>query len=245
MQAKSAQSQSIESSTVLLGVTSEFFVDGMIQATDESLGYELEPAHFKGYYSSCMEMYADARLVEQYLNAHRDWFYRCSSPMKADPLGDNGYALTIGRFGALGYEVEPKIGLDLLPPDPQGVYRIETIPIPGYEAPGYEVDFKAALHLNEVDCDPSQYQPPKAGELPSRVTRVEWDLHLDVAIQFPRFINALPKNLVQTTGDRLLNQIVRQVSRCLTHKVQEDFHTTHDLPFLKRRKRTRWTRKAD
>jgi hypothetical protein len=29
---------------------------------------------------------------------------------------------------------------------------------------------------------------------------------------------------VQSTGDRLLNQIVRQVSRRLTRKVQEDFH---------------------
>lgn len=241
MQANSAEHQSTESSTVILGVASGF-VDSMIQTTDDSLVQELEPTHFQGYYASAMEMYADAHTVESYLNAHRDWFYRCSSPMKAEALGPNGYALSIGRFGALGYEVEPKIGLDLLPQDQEGVYRIETIAIPGYDSPGYEVDFQASLQLVESDLDVSQYQLPKDGAMPSKVTQVEWELHLDVAIQFPRFIQALPGNLIQSTGDRLLNQIVRQVSKCLTHKVQEDFHATQDLPFLKRRKRSPWQR---
>ncbi|HIK54014.1 MAG TPA: DUF1997 domain-containing protein [Synechococcales cyanobacterium M55_K2018_004] len=232
MQANSADHQSIHASA-FLGVSSSF-VDGMIQTTDESLLQELEPVHFRGYYASTMEMYADTQTVENYLNVHREWFCRCSSPMKADPLGDNGYALTIGRFGALGYEVEPKIGLHLLPQDGQGVYRIETIPVPGYVAPGYEVDFKAALQL--VETDPSQANLPDEAA-PAQLTRVEWDLHLDVAIQFPRFIRALPQHLIQSTGDRVLNQVVRQVSRCLTLKVQEDFHSTHNIPFPKKRKR--------
>jgi len=52
--------------------------------------------------------------------------------------------LTIGRFGSFGYDVEPKIGLELLPPD-KGVYRIKSIPVPDYVTPGYEVDFQSAL----------------------------------------------------------------------------------------------------
>ncbi|NEQ25862.1 MAG: DUF1997 domain-containing protein, partial [Microcoleus sp. SIO2G3] len=47
---------------------------------------------------------------------------------------------------------------------------------------------------------------------------------------FPRFIHALPKAIVQSTGDRLLNRVVREVSRRLTRKVQQDFHLALDLP---------------
>lgn len=238
MQANPANHQAIESANPILGLQSGY-VDCSILDGDETAHDAAEPTHFRGYYSNCMEMLAEASTVAMYLDEHREWFRRCSSPLKADPLGENGYALTIGHFNTFGYEVEPKVGLNLLPQDQQGVYRIETIAIPDYEPPGYDVDFQAALELVEGAFDPAQFHLDGQFEVPV-MTRVEWELHLDVAIQFPRFIQALPKSLVQSTGDRLLNQIVRQVSRCLTHKVQEDFHTAHQLPFPKRRKRHGW-----
>ena len=183
---------------------------------------------FYGQFADCMEMYASAQTVAEYLKAHRGWFCRCAAPMKVEPIGENGYALTIGRFGSFGYEVEPKIGLELLPPD-QGVYCIKTLPVPDYVAPGYEVDFESAMKL--VEAAPSNQDSGK-------VTRVEWQLDLTVYVQFPKFIQRLPKSMVQSTGDRLLNQIVRQVSRRLTYKVQEDFHNSLGLPFpLKSKKR--------
>lgn len=169
-----------------------------------------KPTKFYGRYSDSMEMYASAATVAEYLNSHAGWFTRCAEPMKVQPLGENGYALTIGRFGAFGYEVEPKIGLELLPAD-EGVYRIRTIPIPDYQPPGYDVDYRAALQLKEDFAE-------------TIITRVEWELDLTVCLHFPRFIQRLPKSLIQSTGDRLLNQIVRQVSRRLTRKVQQDFH---------------------
>jgi len=42
-------------------------------------------------------------------------------------------------------------------------------------------------------------------------------------------ITMLPDQLVQSSGDHLLKQIVRQISRRLTWKVQEDFHAAHGL----------------
>ncbi|MDZ8106489.1 MAG: DUF1997 domain-containing protein [Nostoc sp. DedQUE12a] len=178
---------------------------------------------FYGRYQDCMEMFAPAVKVAEYLNSHNLWFSRCAEPMKVQPLGENGYALVIGRFGSFGYEVEPKIGLELLPPD-EGIYRIRTIPIPDYQPPGYDVDYRASLRLTEnaasdVSTDIAE------------VTKVEWELDLVVYIHFPRFIQRLPKSLIQSTGDRLLNQIVRQVSRRLTRKVQEDFHQSLQIPF--------------
>jgi hypothetical protein len=68
------------------------------------------------------------------------------------------------------------------------------------------------------------------------MTHVDWDLNLKVTVQFPRFIYAMPRTMIQSTGDRLLNQIVRQVSRCLTHKVQEDFHREVGVKFPKKRR---------
>ena len=175
------------------------------------------PTRFHGQFADCMEMFACATTVAEYLNAHQGWFCRCAAPMKVEPIGENGYALAIGRFGSFGYDVEPKVGLELLPPE-QGIYRIKTIAIPNYVAPGYDVDFKATMQLVEpVDCQ--------------GVTRVEWNLDLAVYIHFPKFIQRLPKAMVKSTGDRLLNQIVRQVSRRLTYKVQQDFHKSYNIPF--------------
>ncbi|NJN32196.1 MAG: DUF1997 domain-containing protein [Synechococcales cyanobacterium RM1_1_8] len=182
---------------------------------------------FRSTFTDCMEMYADAATVAQYLDSHPSWFRRCAAPMEAEAIGDTGYALSLGRFGSLGYHVEPKIGLDLLPQD-AGIYRIRTIAVPGYQPVGYDVDFQASLELNE-------HAPGDASIAADCLTRVEWVLDLGVSIEFPRFITALPKPMVKGTGDRLLHQIVRQISRRLTHKVQADFHSTMGLPGPKKK----------
>lgn len=192
------------------------FSEPEYSTTEESPAATVEPTHFHSRFVDSMELYADANTVATYLDSHHGWFCRCAQPMTVEPLGKDSYALTVGRFGSFGYDVEPKIGLDLLPQD-QGVYRIQTVPIPGYEAPGYDVDFQAAMELVET---------PAAEPRTVSITRVQWQLDLTVTIQFPRFIRALPKSLVQSTGDRLLRQVVRQVSQRLTRKVQEDFHAT-------------------
>lgn len=243
MQANSLDQQSFDSTSRILELTeTNETLESRPELSGAMVSDAAEPMHFRGYYTNCMEMWATPHMVEAYLDVHSEWFQRCASPMTAEPLGENGYALSIGKFGALGYEVEPKIGLHLLPQDKEGFYRIETIPIPDYTPPGYDVDFQAALHLIELPIDKAA-----AAQLPADAPRVmsgvEWELHLDVAIHFPRFIHALPQSLIQSTGDRLLNQIVRQVSRRLTLKVQEDFHSTRNLPFPKKARRYPWARR--
>jgi Protein of unknown function (DUF1997) len=167
---------------------------------------------FRSHFVGSMELRSDAQTVAQHLDSHQGWFCRCAHPMMVEPVGQDGYLLTVGRYGSLGYEVEPKIGLRLLPPDDQGVFKIETIPDVTGQSHLYQVDFRAALQL--IDR-------PKAA---ATVTHVEWTLDLEVSLIFPRFIRRLPPALIQGTGDRLLQQIVRQVSKRLTAKVQDDFH---------------------
>jgi hypothetical protein len=175
-------------------------------------------------FADVMEMRAPAARVAAYLDRHEGWFRRCAAPMAVDPLGSNGYRLTLGRFGNFGFEVEPTIALELLPQS-EGIYRIVTVPPEG-EGSGlerlYDVDFNASLSLDE------------AAE--SEVTLVRWQLDLSVWIRLPGVITLLPDQLVQTSGDHLLRQIVRQISRRLTWKVQEDFHASHGLDCPPRRR---------
>ncbi|MBW4551664.1 MAG: DUF1997 domain-containing protein [Aphanocapsa sp. GSE-SYN-MK-11-07L] len=193
----------------------------------------LEVTRFQSHFTGGMELYANVERVTDYLDAHRGWFCRCAQPMQVEPIGENGYVLTIGRFGSFGYEVEPKIGLDLLPQE-AGVYRIQTITLPEQDSQGYQVDFQAAMHLVEQDLAANS-EPARLGI--QHCTHVGWQLDLGVLIHFPRFIHRLPQALIQRTGDRLLSQIVKQVSNCLTAKVQDDFHATLGLSVPKRWRR--------
>ncbi len=190
-----------------------------------------EPAHpptqFRNHFVGYMNLYADAQTVMAYLDAHQGWFMRCAKPFKADPLGRNGYAMGVGRVGAFGYQVDPRVGLDLWPQD-CGVYRIKTIPIPEQEPQGYEVDFQAVMQLLEKPLI------EEVSATDSTITCVEWDLNLTVTLQFPKFIHAMPQHLIQKTGDGVLAYVVKKVSNSLTAKVQADFHKTHNITVPKR-----------
>lgn len=179
---------------------------------------------FYSHFQGSMDMYAEPAIVAHYLDIHEEWFPRCAKPMQVKAIGKTGYALILGRFGALGYELEPKIGLDLLP-QTEGVYRIRTIPVPDYVPFGYEVDFEAELALM-----PTTPQPHLSIKT---ITLARWSLDLTVRVQFPSFIRLFPPRFVQQTGEAVLQQIVRQISRRLTYKVQEDFHLSRGLPVPK------------
>lgn len=180
---------------------------------------------YTSVFADLMEMRAEPRTVATYLDHHDGWFRRCAAPMQVLPLGHNGYALTLGRFSNFGFEVEPTIGLELLPQS-EGVYRIVTIPLPEGDPALqqiYDVAFNASLQLERGEGEQ---------EL---ATMVRWTLDLSVWIRLPAVIGLLPEGLVQSSGDHLLRQIVRQISRKLTWKVQEDFHATHQLTCPPRR----------
>lgn len=182
--------------------------------------------HFHNHYIGNMELLADKQTVMKYLDAHQGWFRRCAHPFKADPIGETGYAMGIGKVGALGFQVDARVGLNLLPPDENCVYRIVTIPIPEQAPQGYEVDFQAEMRLAEKTLE------VKAGdksEDATLITCIEWDLNLTVSLHFPAFIKKLAADMIQKTGDSVLGFIVQRVSKSLTAKVQDDFHKTHEI----------------
>ncbi|EAQ75484.1 hypothetical protein WH5701_01510 [Synechococcus sp. WH 5701] len=196
---------------------------------------DLRVNRYSSRFADVMEMRAPSHTVADYLDHHDGWFRRCAAPMTVQSLGPNGYALTLGRFGNFGFEVEPTIGLELLPQS-EGVYRIVTAALSSPDASLqeiYDVEFNAALQLEEG----SGAEPDPASETADgALTQVRWELDLCVWIRLPAVIGLLPDKLVQSSGDHLLRQIVRQISRKLTWKVQEDFHATHELPCPPRRR---------
>jgi Protein of unknown function (DUF1997) len=202
--------QTLEKSSV---TTSSVVMESEVQPQNlQSLdAIQIQPFVFSYRFTDAMPMGAAIDTVAKYLDAHQGWFTRCAHPMQVSAIGQNGYAITIGKFNSCGYVVEPKVGLELLPQQ-SGIYRIRTISIPDYTPPGYEVSFNAQMRLVETI---------NGGTVG---TKVEWDLDLSVQIHFPKFIYKLPKKVIQGTGDKVLKQIVTQVSRRLTHKVQQDFH---------------------
>ncbi|MBL6793913.1 MAG: DUF1997 domain-containing protein [Synechococcus sp. BS307-5m-G36] len=179
---------------------------------------------YRSQFSDQMEMLSASSQVEDYLDRHQGWFKRCAAPMRVHPVDAQSYDLTLGKFGNFGFEVEPTIALRLLPQH-KGIYRIETIPsTPKAQdlSEHYDVDFQASMQL--IPMQENSDQPNE-----TLGTSVQWDLDLSVWIRLPKVITILPDQLVQSSGDHLLKQIVRQISRRLTWKVQEDFHSSHDL----------------
>ncbi len=199
-------------------------------STSESTAEHKKPlTHFRNRFLGYMDLYASAETVAKYLDAHQGWFCRCARPMKAESIGENAYALGIGGVGSLGYKVDPRIGLDLLPGD-RGAFRIVTVPIPGQAYQGYDVDFQAVMELTE--------KPGSEAEIDGFpvFTSVEWQLDLTVTLQFPKFIHAFPQQAIQNTGDTVLSHIVKTISNQLTKKVQEDFHQTMSVNLPKKSK---------
>lgn len=205
------------------------------QVPSESTPLEERWIHFQTHFRGYMEMYSDPNTIAAYLQAHEGWFCRCAEPMKTQPIGNNGYILTVGRFGAFGYDVEPKMAVILDPPV-NGVYNMRSIPLPDEPNLGYIVDYHAAMTLGEIPREEAgkglekAYHKQGITKLPDTITQVEWELNMDVAVQFPKFIYRLPLSVIQSTGDRLMAQIIRQVSPRLSFKVQQDFHQLHQLP---------------
>ena len=205
----------------------------IIDETDKQQNYPT--LNFETHFEGCMEMYSDISIVEKYLEQHQGWFCHCAKPMSVEALGEDGYILTVGHFGALGYEVEPKMAVILKPPENR-IYDMYSIPVPNYIPPGYNVDYRSSMQLSEIPVHESYpglkdaYKKCKREELPQKITQVKWQLHIYISVKFPKFIYKLPINFIQKTGDRVLAGIIKQISPGLTYKVQKDFHEKYQLP---------------
>lgn len=195
-----------------------------------------KPFYFQADFAGIMAMYGDAPTVATYFDSHQDWFPGCAQPLAVEPIGDRGYLLHLGRFGALGCEVEIKIAL-ALEPSGTSAYRMYSIPVPNASSLPYELNYQALLALREIAPTDQVLVP---WQQPPAITQVDWQMELKIAVQFPKFIQRLPVPLVEKTGNRLLSQIVAQISPRLTQRVQQDFHSRLELPLPPKNSASYW-----
>jgi hypothetical protein len=112
------------------------------------------------------------------------------------------------------------------------------VPAPGTDATFsalYDVDFNVRLDEATDQEAAAEISGEEVDTLMAHIL-MRWNLDLAVWIKLPSMISLLPDGLVQTSGDHQLRQIVRQVFRHLTWKVQEDFHASHSIPCPPRRR---------
>lgn len=219
-------------------------VSSSIKVTEEDLGIvNREPVCFKTCLEGMMDMYSHRENVAYYLNDHGGWFVRCASPMKAEPFGQNGYTLTIGNYASLGYKVQPKMSV-VFDAYQHNSYLMYSVNNPEFNNETYEIDYKSIMTIEEyqsLEVVPNihkLYQQHGIDDIPEIITRINWKLDLEVKVKFPQFIYKLPNSLITKTGDRLLEQIVKQISPRLSYKVQKDFHSRFNIPIPPKSGRT-------
>ena len=76
MQSQYGENQSLEATEEILDIKpNPVDTDELSEQTADELGKTpIEPTRFHGFFEDCMEMYADAQTVAEYLNAHQGWF---------------------------------------------------------------------------------------------------------------------------------------------------------------------------
>ncbi|MEN9213159.1 MAG: DUF1997 domain-containing protein [Thermostichus sp. DG02_4_bins_136] len=166
-----------------------------------------------------VDLETDRETLTRYLRGHAQWIQHCFRPLQVEVLSADSYRLQFFRIGGLGFELEPSFGVRIWP-DENEVFRLTSIELPGDAALPYRVNCRASFRLEELKGSP---------ELPP-TTRVHWDLHLDIWLALPGFLQVLPHKLVRRVANQVVQQVTRSMSDRLTHNVCSDFYRSIERP---------------
>ncbi|MEN9226078.1 MAG: DUF1997 domain-containing protein [Thermostichus sp. HHBFW_bins_43] len=172
-----------------------------------------------------VDLETDRETLAHYLRGHSQWIQRCFKPLQVEALSADSYKLEFFRIGGLGFELEPCFGVKIWP-DENDVFRLTSIELPGDAAMPYRVDCRATFRLEELSGSPEL-----AGDSGlSPTTRVHWDLHLDIWLALPGFLQVLPHRLVRRVANQVVQKVTRSMSDRLTHNVCSDFYRSIERP---------------
>ncbi|MFS8884767.1 DUF1997 domain-containing protein [Synechococcus sp. H70.2] len=163
-----------------------------------------------------VDLETDRETLARYLRGHGQWIQRCFRPLQVEPLSADTYKLQFFRMGGLGFELEPCFGVKIWPEEDY-LFRLTSTELPGEAALPYRVDCQASFRLEELPGSPA-------------TTRVHWDLHLDIRLHLPKFLQVLPRKLVQRVGSQVVQQVTRSLSDRFTHNVCSDFYCSIGRP---------------
>ncbi|MEO1133639.1 MAG: DUF1997 domain-containing protein [Cyanobacteria bacterium J06639_1] len=160
--------------------------------------------------SGWVEMDTEREPLAVYLRQHPKWVARCFKPLKVEQLCDRTYRLQFFRMGGLGFNLEPCFGIEILP-DEDYLFALNSIELPTDEGLPYHVDCYSSFLLEER-------QPGETIQ-----TRVNWELKLDIQMQLPGFLLALPRKQVLAVGQGVVNQVARSMCKRLTRNICTDY----------------------
>lgn len=161
--------------------------------------------------SGWVDMDTEREALAVYLRQHAKWVARCFKPLRVQPLSDNTYQLQFFRMGGLGFELEPCFGVEIWP-DEDYLFRLGSIELPTDGDMPYRVDCTSSFLLEERQTDRAVQ------------TRVHWKLQLDIEMQLPGFLLALPRRQVVAVGQGVVNQVARSMCKRLTRNICTDYN---------------------
>ncbi len=200
------------------------------------------PAHQQGQ----VDLETSQADLAHYLRQHQTWVARCFKPLKVealdlDPASDpeintnseispeigQHYRLQFFKIGGLGFELEPSFGVRIWQ-ESESVFRLSSIELPSDEGLPYSVNCEAYFELEELNLspDPNSNSNPnsKVPNTQDPVTRVHWRLELNISMTLPRFLQALPRQMVYGVGSNVVCRVTRTMSDRLTQNVCQDFY---------------------
>ncbi len=166
-----------------------------------------------------VDLETDQATLADYLTQHSRWIERCFKPLQVYPLAADAYKLQFFRIGGLGFELEPCFGVQIWS-EGDSLFRLGSIELPSDEGLPYRVQCQSSFRLEEIS--PTTRKDPKR-QAPI-VTRVHWHLYLNIHMDLPGFLQALPYSLVHRVGSKVVQQVTRNMSDRLTHNVCSDFY---------------------
>lgn len=142
-----------------------------------------------------------------YLKQHKEWVYHCLRPLKVEPLSEDTYRLQFFRIGGLGFELEPCFGVKIGSESDQ-LFYLHSIELPSDADLPYQVDCLSHFILEEIPTG----------------TRVNWDLTLNISLNLPGFLQALPYSKVKAVGEAVVNRVAHSMCARLTRNVCNDYY---------------------
>lgn len=196
--------------------------------------------------------------LAHYLQQHQSWVARCFKPLKVEALdpdsaSDAGvkaevgleigqrYRLQFFKIGGLGFELEPSFGVRIWQ-ESETLFRLSSIELPSDEGLPYTVNCEAYFELEQLSLSPDTNSPdtnlngkasPNSNTNPNSkdpVTRVHWRLELNISMTLPRFLQALPRQMVYGVGSNVVCRVTRTMSDRLTQNVCQDFYRSIGKP---------------
>ncbi len=215
------------------------------QHTDQPQGSPLIeiPAHQQGQ----VDLETSQADLAHYLQQHQSWVARCFKPLKVEaldpaPASDveanaevgaeigQRYRLQFFKIGGLGFELEPSFGVRIWQ-ESENLFRLSSIELPSDEGLPYTVNCEAYFELEELNLSPDSNSNSSANpNSKDPVTRVHWRLELNISMILPRFLQALPRQMVYGVGSNVVCRVTRTMSDRLTQNVCQDFYRSIGRP---------------